>query len=87
MCDNWRWSSWEDMYAHLDVAGQEDYSLLAFSLLNWACYENVFKEIFVTANDIWLIILGLGWELRKQIGASTYIECSAKTQQSVCKCL
>ncbi|OEL38148.1 Rac-like GTP-binding protein 2 [Dichanthelium oligosanthes] len=62
-----------------DTAGQEDYSrlrplsyrgadvfVLAFSLISRASYENVLKK---------------GEELRKQIGAAAYIECSSKTQQ------
>ncbi|VAH09254.1 unnamed protein product [Triticum turgidum subsp. durum] len=64
-----------------DTAGQEDYSrlrplsyrgadvfVLAFSLISSASYENVLKK---------------GEELRKQIGAAAYIECSSKTQQNV----
>ncbi|GJU46945.1 Rac-like GTP-binding protein ARAC7 [Tanacetum coccineum] len=64
-----------------DTAGQEDYSrlrplsyrgadifVLAFSLISRASYENVLKK---------------GEELRKQIGAAAYIECSSKTQQNV----
>ncbi|KAK1265596.1 Rac-like GTP-binding protein 2 [Acorus gramineus] len=64
-----------------DTAGQEDYSrlrplsyrgadifVLAFSLISRASYENVMKK---------------GEELRKQIGAAGYIECSSKTQQNV----
>ncbi|KAF8715809.1 hypothetical protein HU200_026761 [Digitaria exilis] len=62
-------------------SGQEDYSrlrplsyrgadvfVLAFSLISRASYENVLKK---------------GEELRKQIGAAAYIECSSKTQQNV----
>ncbi|KAH7544910.1 hypothetical protein FEM48_Zijuj01G0036000 [Ziziphus jujuba var. spinosa] len=64
-----------------DTAGQEDYNrlrplsyrgadvfLLAFSLISKASYENISKK---------------GEELRKLIGAVTYIECSSKTQQNV----
>ncbi|KAK8484931.1 hypothetical protein V6N11_005994 [Hibiscus sabdariffa] len=64
-----------------DTAGQEDYNrlrplsyrgadvfLLAFSLISKASYENVHKK---------------GEELKKMIGAVTYIECSSKTQQNV----
>ncbi|AQK94763.1 Rho-related protein from plants 7 [Zea mays] len=64
-----------------DTAGQEDYSrlrplsyrgadvfVLAFSLISRASYENVLKK---------------GEELRRQIGAAAYIECSSKTQQNV----
>ncbi|XP_010313732.1 rac-like GTP-binding protein ARAC7 isoform X4 [Solanum lycopersicum] len=64
-----------------DTAGQEDYSrlrplsyrcadvfVLAFSLISRASYENVLKK---------------GEELRKQIGAAAYVECSSKTQQNV----
>ncbi|KAG4960949.1 hypothetical protein JHK82_037630 [Glycine max] len=64
-----------------DTAGQEDYNrlrplsyrgadvfLLAFSLLSRASYENISKK---------------GEELKKEIGAAVYIECSSKTQQNV----
>ncbi|MQM04143.1 hypothetical protein Taro_036934, partial [Colocasia esculenta] len=64
-----------------DTAGQEDYSRLrplsyrgadifvvAFSLISRASYENVLKK---------------GEDLRKQIGAAAYIECSSKTQQNI----
>ncbi|MBA0627512.1 hypothetical protein Godav_005018, partial [Gossypium davidsonii] len=60
------------------LIGQEDYNrlrplsyrgadvfLLAFSLISKASYENVHKK---------------GEELKKMIGAVTYIECSSKTQ-------
>ncbi|KAE9462838.1 hypothetical protein C3L33_05258, partial [Rhododendron williamsianum] len=43
-----------------------DMFVLAFSLISRASYENVLKK---------------GEELRKQIGAAAYIECSSKTQQ------
>nr|GMC80440.1 rac-like GTP-binding protein 5 [Ipomoea batatas] len=67
-----------------DTAGQEDYNrlrplsyrgadvfLLAFSLISRPSFENISKK---------------GEELRKQMGAVAYVECSAKTQQknSVC---
>nr|GMC90977.1 rac-like GTP-binding protein 5 [Ipomoea batatas] len=62
-----------------DTAGQEDYNrlrplsyrgadvfLLAFSLISRPSFENISKK---------------GEELRKQMGAVAYVECSAKTQQ------
>ncbi|EMS54521.1 Rac-like GTP-binding protein 1 [Triticum urartu] len=64
-----------------DTAGQEDYSrlrplsyrgadvfILSFSLTSRASYENVHKK---------------GEELRRQIGAVAYIECSSKTQRNI----
>ncbi|KOM31582.1 hypothetical protein LR48_Vigan01g113700 [Vigna angularis] len=64
-----------------DTAGQEDYNrlrplsyrgadvfLLCYSLISKASYENISKK---------------GEELKKMIGAVTYIECSSKTQQNV----
>nr|GMC82871.1 Small GTPase superfamily [Ipomoea batatas] len=64
-----------------DTAGQEDYNrlrplsyrgadvfLLAFSLISRPSFENISKK---------------GEELRKQMGAVAYVECSAKTQQNV----
>ncbi|KAK8597690.1 hypothetical protein V6N13_095090 [Hibiscus sabdariffa] len=79
-----------------DTAGQEDYSrlrplsyrgadifVLAFSLISRASYENVLKKIFGKTEHFLLIKWGLGEELRKQIGAAAYIECSSKTQQNV----
>ncbi|GFP91024.1 rac-like GTP-binding protein rac13 [Phtheirospermum japonicum] len=64
-----------------DTAGQEDYNrlrplsyrgadvfILAFSLISKPSFENISKK---------------GEELKKQIGAVTYVECSAKTQQNV----
>ncbi|KAG4959848.1 Rac-like GTP-binding protein 7 [Glycine soja] len=64
-----------------DTAGQEDYNrlrplsyrgadvfLLCYSLISKASYENISKK---------------GEELKKMIGAVTYIECSSKTQLNV----
>ncbi|GAY38910.1 hypothetical protein CUMW_040350 [Citrus unshiu] len=80
-----------------DTAGQEDYNrlrplsyrgadifVLAFSLVSRASYENVLKKWIPELQHYSPgVPVVLGEELRKQIGASYYIECSSKTQQNV----
>ncbi|KAL0410639.1 UNVERIFIED_CONTAM: Rac-like GTP-binding protein ARAC7 [Sesamum latifolium] len=66
-----------------------DIFVLAFSLISRASYENVLKkwmpELRRFAPNVPIVLVGtkLGEELRKQIGAAAYIECSSKTQQNV----
>ncbi|GER56878.1 Rac-like GTP-binding protein 3 [Striga asiatica] len=73
-----------------------DVFVLAFSLVSRASYENIIKkwipELQHFAPGIPLVLVGTklvpvstmqGEELRRQIGASYYIECSSKTQQNV----
>nr|POE75343.1 rac-like gtp-binding protein 7 [Quercus suber] len=80
-----------------DTAGQEDYNrlrplsyrgadvfLLCFSLISRPSFENISKkwipELRHYAPSVPIV---LGEELKNQIGAVAYIECSSKTQQNV----
>ncbi|OWM77391.1 hypothetical protein CDL15_Pgr016788 [Punica granatum] len=74
-----------------------DVFLLAFSLISKASYENISKkwipELRHYAPNVPIVLVGtklgkkflfiMGEELKKMIGAVTYIECSSKTQQNV----
>ncbi|KAH9748903.1 Rac-like GTP-binding protein 7 [Citrus sinensis] len=74
-----------------------DVFLLAFSLISKASYENVYKkwipELRHYAPNVPIVLVGTklatpittsqGEELKKMIGAVTYLECSAKTQENI----
>ncbi|TYI77691.1 hypothetical protein E1A91_D06G159000v1 [Gossypium mustelinum] len=75
-----------------------DVFLLAFSLISKASYENVYKkwipELRHYAPNVPVVLVGTklgataittsqGEELKKIIGAVSYIECSSKTQENV----
>ncbi|XP_024969997.1 rac-like GTP-binding protein 3 isoform X2 [Cynara cardunculus var. scolymus] len=75
-----------------------DVFVLAFSLVSRASYENILKkwipELQHFAPGVPVVLAGTklglvpvttaqGEELRKQMGAAYYIECSSKTQQNI----
>ncbi|KHN30987.1 Rac-like GTP-binding protein 7 [Glycine soja] len=64
-----------------------DVFLLCYSLISKASYENISKkwipELRHYAPNVPIVLVGTKLELKKMIGAVTYIECSSKTQQNV----
>ncbi|RDX98599.1 Rac-like GTP-binding protein RAC9, partial [Mucuna pruriens] len=61
-----------------------DVFLLCYSLISKASYENISKkwipELRHYAPNVPIVLVGTKLDLKKMIGAVTYIECSSKTQ-------
>ncbi len=69
-------------YAHHQLLWFWGIRLIIFLLAcrNKNCFSVYWEGLHSTAQQ-WLIVLVQGEELRKAIGAASYIECSSKTQQ------